>query len=151
TRIRLASLSHSRDLPSSLSMYLTLSRDLERRRSSAMLHVMSTFDRNTSLSLGVRHDQSTSAHVHLSRGAPTAAGLGWQFSRTMNEQGNGQTNAALTWNNEYTHIIAGSYGSSGMRTNWGSVRGSLVTMDNSLFASRQIGDAFVLINTHGVA
>lgn len=151
SRVRLATLSYSRNLLANMNLYLNASHDLERRRNAFMLYVMTSFGRNTHLSVGARHERSTSAHLDFSRSPPPEGGLGWQFSHSLNERHTGQTNAALSWNNQVVHMGAGIYGSDELRTRWANVRGSLVTLDSALFASRQVGDAFVLIDTEGVA
>lgn len=46
-------------------------------------------------------------------------------------------------------LQGGLYGETGNYTRWADLSGSLVWMDNAVFASNRINDAFVLVSTKG--
>ena len=57
--------------------------------------------------------------------------------------------ADLTWRMQNVQLQGGLYGETGNYTRWADLSGSLVWMDNAVFASNRINDAFVLVSTKG--
>jgi len=55
----------------------------------------------------------------------------------------------LGWRNNNIEVQGGGYGEQDMMTWWGEAMGSIVLMDNELFAANKINDAFVVISTDG--
>ncbi len=82
-----------------------------------------------------------------SRSTPSQGGLGWNLG-----YGGGASRyqqADLTWRMQNVQLQGGLYGETGNYTRWADLSGSLVWMDNAVFASNRINDAFVLVSTKG--
>ncbi|KEA30392.1 hypothetical protein BH79_09855, partial [Pseudomonas aeruginosa C0324C] len=107
------------------------------------------FDINGLLNIGVTRDSDRrySERVIWSRSTPSQGGLGWNLG-----YGGGASRyqqADLTWRMQNVQLQGGLYGETGNYTRWADLSGSLVWMDNAVFASNRINDAFVLVSTKG--
>ena len=149
TRTRLANLSWSHGLWANSSLHLALNKTLGERGMAAQIQLLIPFDQSGSLSLSSQRDSNgeTTQTMSYSRAAPAAGGLGWNLAASPNSDGYRQ--ADLTWKNRYTVLSGGIYGSSDDRSQWFDASGALVWMDNALFASSKINDAFIVVSTSG--
>ncbi|MCO3993168.1 hypothetical protein FA103_09940 [Pseudomonas aeruginosa] len=149
SRTRLANLSYSRPIGSRSSFYLALNKDLDGDGYSALMQLVIPFDINGLLNIGVTRDSDRrySERVIWSRSTPSQGGLGWNLG-----YGGGASRyqqADLTWRMQNVQLQGGLYGETGNYTRWADLSGSLVWMDNAVFASNRINDAFVLVSTKG--
>ena len=149
SRTRLANLSYSRPIGSRSSVYLALNKDLDGDGYSALMQLVIPFDINGLLNIGVTRDSDRrySERVIWSRSTPSQGGLGWNLG-----YGGGASRyqqADLTWRMQNVQLQGGLYGETGNYTRWADLSGSLVWMDNAVFASNRINDAFVLVSTKG--
>src|SRR5690606_17127617 len=78
---------------------------------------------------------------------PSQGGVGWNVGYGGGAQHYQQ--ADMTWRTQGMQIQGGLYGERDNYTRWADLSGSLVWMDNAVFASNQINDAFVVVNTEG--
>ncbi|WP_241650148.1 fimbria/pilus outer membrane usher protein [Rosenbergiella collisarenosi] len=149
TRTRLANLSWSKSLWGSSSINLSLNKTLGDDGVAGQLQLIIPFGHDSSLALAQRRDRNnqTSQTLTYSRAIPTEGGLGWNLASDTRQQGYRQ--ADLSWKTDYALLSGGTYGSSGNHTQWTDVSGSLVWMDDDLFASSKINDAFIVVSTSG--
>lgn len=80
-----------------------------------------------------------------SRPVPVAGGFGWNAS-AFGQRGNLDWRGDVTWRTDPVQLRAGAYGA-GDVTGWFGASGSLVFIDNALFAANRVSDAFVVVNT----
>lgn len=149
TRTRLANLSWSRGLWGSSSLHLALNKTLGASGVSGQLQLIIPLGQTGSMTASSQRTSSgeLAQTLSYSRAAPAAGGFGWNLAAS---QGNaGYRQADLTWKTRYTVLSGGVYGSPGDRTSWFDASGALVWMDNSLFASSKVNDAFIVVSTSG--
>ncbi|AYF88500.1 fimbrial biogenesis outer membrane usher protein [Pseudomonas sp. DY-1] len=148
-RTRLLNLSWSRSLWGNSSLYLSLNREIGDSGYSALLQLIVPFDLNSTFSASLERDNQGDyrQRVNFGRTPPTDGGVGYNLAYAT---GNGQYRQAdLTWRNRYNQLQAGVYEDEGRTTHWGDLSGSVVAMDDGLFAANRINDAFVLVSTSG--
>ncbi len=90
-------------------------------------------------------DNEHSQRLTLSRSAPTQGGMGYNLA--WSHGGDRYRQADLTWRGRYATVQGGAYADRNSTTHWGELSGSLIWMDNSLFATDKIADAFILVST----
>lgn len=149
TRTRLANLSWGRSLWGNSSVHLALNKTLGEHGMAMQLQLVIPFDDAGSVTLSSQRagNGDTAQTLSYSRAAPASGGFGWNLAAS---QGNGgYTQADLTWRNRYTVLSGGVYGPADSRTQWFDASGALVWMDNALFASSKINDAFIVVSTSG--
>ncbi|MBU1330753.1 MAG: fimbria/pilus outer membrane usher protein [Gammaproteobacteria bacterium] len=148
---RLLNLSWSRSFSGNVSVYGAFNRLLGESGYSAQLQLVIPFDLHTSFTAGIERN-SQGGHtqrVSYSRSAPSDGGLGYNLGYASGANDFMQASAA--WRASQAQLQAGVYRDEGRHTYWGDLSGSLVLMDNALFASNRIDDAFVLVDTDGYA
>lgn len=146
---RLGNLSWSRTLWSNSSLYVSASRDLRQGNWSGAISLVIPFGEHGSSSIGMERDQegNTSERFYVSRSMPSDGGFAWDASWANQAAGSAYRQGTLRWRNQVFDTAAGFYGDGDSTTQWGEFSGSLVLMDNHLFAANQINDAFVLVKT----
>lgn len=149
TRTRLANLSWSRGLWGNSSLHVALNKTLGEHGMAAQIQLLIPFDQAGSVSLSSQRDSNgeRAQTLSYSRAAPAAGGIGWNLAASQNNDGYRQ--ADITWKNRYSVLSGGVYGTSDDRTQWFDASGALVWMDNALFATSKINDAFVVVSTSG--
>lgn len=149
TRTRLANLSWSRGLWGNSSVHVALNKTLGEHGMAAQIQLLIPFDQAGSVSLSSQRDSNgeRAQTLSYSRAAPASGGIGWNLAASQNNDGYRQ--ADVTWKNRYSVLSGGVYGSSGDRTQWFDASGALVWMDNALFATSKINDAFIVVSTSG--
>lgn len=83
-----------------------------------------------------------------SRAVPVAGGLGWSASAAGGAGNDLFLRGDMTWRSDPVQLSAGAYGARDV-TGWLGASGSLIFMDNALFAANRVADAFVVVNTSG--
>ena len=149
TRTRLANLSWSKSLWGNSSLNLSLNKTLGDGGMAGQLQLMIPLADDSSIAIAQRKesDSRSTQTLTYSRSTPSEGGLGWNLAASTTSQGYRQ--ADLTWKNNYALLSGGMYGSSSSHSQWADASGSLVWMDNDLFASSKINDAFIVVSTNG--
>jgi len=80
-----------------------------------------------------------------SRPVPVAGGFGWSAS-ALGQGADISWRGDMTWRTDPVQLRGGAYGSDDV-TGWFGASGSLVFIDNALFAANRVSDAFVVVNT----
>lgn len=152
TRTRLVNLSWSKSLWGSTSLYLSANREVGGEQWATQAQLVIPFDlRGTvSLSLERNQDGENLQRVNYSRGVPSEGGVGFNIGYAGGDQ-QAYRQADLTWRLQSVQLQAGTYGSRDAMTRWADASGSLVWMDDGLFAANRIDDAFVVVSTEGFA
>lgn len=149
-KTRFANLSFSRALWKNSSIHMSANREIGGNGYSAQITITLPLERNQMISLSSNKDENNhwNNQVNYSRTAPTDGGLGWNFAYADGESTYKQAN--LDWVARNFRLQGGSYGNK-HQNYWSELSGSLIAMDKSLYAARQINDAFVLVSTDGYA
>lgn len=149
SRTRLLNLSYNRALWGSSSVYLSINKELGGNDYSALLQLVIPLGQNGMINMGVTRDTQNrySGRAMWSRAVPSQGGMGWNVGYGAGAQHYQQ--ADLTWRTQSMQLQGGLYGERGDYTRWADLSGSLVWMDNAVFASNQVNDAFVVVNTQG--
>lgn len=149
THTRLANLSWSRSLWGSSSLYLALNKTLGEKGYSGLMQVNIPLgvDRNATVGLQRNNQGNYVERVTLSQNTPLAGGLGWNLAY---DRGNSSYHQAdLSWKSPYATLSGGVFGEQGNNSQWADLSGSVIYMDNALFASNKIYDSFILVSTSG--
>lgn len=118
---------------------------------NAFLGLAYNFDSRTSVNASLqRNGDRNSGSVDVSRPVPGDGGFGWR-TQLRNDGGDQGGMAELGWLGDHGRINAGAASFSGNEYGYASASGGLVLMGGHLFASRNIGDAFAVVSTDGVA
>lgn len=149
---RLINLTYAKPLWRSGTMLLSVNRELERERTTALLQLVVSLGRDGTVVGGLERDALGSWRQSLgyARAVPSDGGLGWRANLAHSARLGDQYTTALDWRTPFAQFQAGAYGGRGGHTQWADVSGSLVLMGGKAFASNRISDAFVLVSTDGV-
>ncbi|MDZ3831315.1 MAG: fimbria/pilus outer membrane usher protein [Sphingopyxis sp.] len=93
-------------------------------------------------------DGRTALRADYSRAAPVEGGIGWNASVLSEDGGDPYWRGDLTWRLRPAQLRAGVYGQKDA-TLWFGASGSLVFMDDAVFAANHIADAFAVVSTNG--
>ncbi|MBB2200572.1 fimbria/pilus outer membrane usher protein [Gluconacetobacter tumulisoli] len=103
---------------------------------------------------GFGHDATgqDDEQASISRATPARGGLGWNAAYVHYNDRNrdGTMQASLTWRTRAAQLQGGIYGPVAQTTEWAEASGSVVLMDDDLFAANRVQDGFVVISTDGV-
>ncbi|RWR02338.1 fimbrial assembly protein [[Pantoea] beijingensis] len=151
THTRLMNLSYSRSLWGQSSMFLSLNKTLSDNGYSAQLQFILPLSSGANISTGVQRNNAGDYQTQIgtSKSAPTDGGLGWNVAYRAGH--NPYQQADATWRSRYATLQGGLYGESGNYTQWADLSGSIIAMDNDLFLSDKINDAFILVDTGNYA
>ncbi|MBK0035067.1 fimbrial biogenesis outer membrane usher protein [Erwinia sp. S43] len=149
SRTRLANLSWSRSLWGSSSLYLALNKTLGEQGYNAQVQVIVPLESGASLSTGVQRSTSGdySERINFNRSAPVSGGLGWNLAYANGNSDYYQADAS--WKFSQATLSGGVYGESNNNSQWADLSGSVIWMDNALFATNKVNDAFILVSTDG--
>ena len=150
TRTRLANLSWSYGLWGNSSLHLALNKDLDANGISGQLQVTIPIGSVGTLTAGSQRSSNGGGMLrtlNYSQSTPVAGGLGWNLAAS--DGPDRYTQVDLTYKHRYTTLSGGVNGLTGNRLRWFDASGSVVWMDNSLFASNKINDAFIVVSTSG--
>lgn len=149
---RFVGLSYAKPLWQRGTLLLSANRDLERRRTSAMLQLVLSLGEGGTASAALEQDGASQwrKRINYSRSVPTDGGLGWNAALAHGGRRGVQYQGDVTWRTPGIQLQAGAYGGAEHESVWGSASGSLVLMDGGMFAANRINDAFVVVSTDGV-
>ena len=93
-------------------------------------------------------DGRTGLRADYSRAAPVEGGFGWNASAVSEDGASPYWRGDITWRVQPLEVRAGAYGRNRV-TAWLGVSGSLVFMDDAVFAANRVADAFAVVSTNG--
>ena len=93
-------------------------------------------------------DGRTGLRADYSRAAPVEGGFGWNASAVSENGASPYWRGDMTWRMQPVQLRAGAYGRDKV-TAWLGVSGSLVFMDDAVFAANRVADAFTVVSTNG--
>jgi len=104
------------------------------------------------LGAGVVEGQNgrTGLRADYSRAAPVEGGFGWNASTVSEDGASPYWRGDMTWRMQPVQLRAGAYGRDEV-TGWLGISGSLVFMDDAVFAANRVSDAFAVVSTNGEA
>lgn len=148
-RTRLLNLSWSKGLWGSSSLYVSASRDVEEGDWSGSVSLSIPFGTRSSASVSMERnrDGNNSQRLYVSQSMASDGGFAYDASWANQRNDGDYRQASLRWRNQKIEAAGGYYGDDRYSTTWGELSGSLVLMDNSLFAANEVSDAFVLVKT----
>jgi len=151
SRTRLLNVSYNRALWGNSSVYFSINKELGGSDYSALLQFIMPLSSGGIVNAGVTKDTQNNytERVMWSRSVPSDGGMGWNLGYSGGAQHYQQ--ADVTWRTQHMQIQGGIYGEHNNYTRWADLSGSLIWMDNAVFASNQVNDAFVLVSTQGYA
>lgn len=152
-RFRLTNVSYFRSLWRNASMLMTVNRELESRRTTALLQLVMTLGHNGTAVGGVDRDGRGNwrQSVGYSRPVPSDGGIGYRADFAHSGGSGNRYVSEMTWRTQAAQVQGGAYGGGGSHTQWVDVSGAVVAMGGGVFASNRISDAFVLVSADGVA
>ena len=148
---RYASLYWFRSLNRSVFANLNLTQDLDTPRNRSIYFTLTVaLGSHGYVQSSVQHQAGTNVFaVDANQTVPLEGGFGW---RAQAQQGDG-TNGALAeldYLGRYGQLQAGYSSLAGNDYAYGGATGSLVLMDDHLFAARQITSGFAVVSTDGI-
>lgn len=150
-RSNLLSVSFSRRIPFGGNLFVAMNQALasESGRSLTVQSIFRFGERDT-ISTGATHNQQggTSPYVQYSRIAPSSGGLEMAAGYSVGQADALQTD--LSWRGQRATVTAGLRSQDGLST-WAGISGSGVLMNGRMFLTNRIHDAFVLVDTDGIA
>lgn len=146
---RLGNLSWSHSLGSHASLGLSLNDNFSQHSVTGALQLLVSWGSNNTLNSSTEQlaDHKLTQRFSYSHTAPLNGGLGWTLSRSLTQPSDPQ--AAIKWVNRYSTLSTGVYQNTVDHSQWLEASGSVVAMDNDLFFSRSINDAFIIADTSG--
>ena len=144
---RLANIAWAIPLWRESRLHATLSREfVERSWSGAM--TLSVPLGGGMLSGGVAQSENgrTGMRADYSRSVPSEGGLGWNASAVSEDAHSPFLRGDVVWRTRPVQLRAGAYGRDDV-TGWLGASGSLVIMDDAVFASNRVSDAFAVVST----
>lgn len=150
-KTELLNVSWSRNLWGSSSIYLAASRDRQRGDWTVAMSLQIPLGERDSAAVSFENtpDSGSTQRVNYNHSMPSDGGFSWNMAWANQSQAKNYQQATLGWRNSNIEVQGGGYGEQDMMTLWGEAMGSIVLMDNELFAANKINDAFVVISTDG--
>lgn len=150
-KTELLNLSWSRNLWGNSSLYLAASRDQQRGDWTVAMSLQIPLGERDSAAITLENtpDSGSTQRVNYNHSMPSDGGFSWNMALANQSTSSHYQQATLGWRNNNIELQGGGYGERDMMTWWGEAMGSIVLMDNELFAANKINDAFVVISTDG--
>lgn len=150
-KTELLNVSWSRNLWGSSSIYLAASRDQQRGDWTVAMSLQIPLGERDSAAVTVENtpDSGSTQRVNYNHSMPSDGGFSWNMAWANQSRAKNYQQATLGWRNSNIEVQGGGYGEQDMMTWWSEAMGSIVLMDNELFAANKINDAFVVISTDG--
>ncbi|EJL87125.1 fimbria/pilus outer membrane usher protein [Pantoea sp. GM01] len=149
-RTRLMNLSWSKNLWGNSSLYISASRDRVQGDWSGAISLVIPFGEQSSASVSMERDQqgNNNQRLYVSRAMPTDGGFSYDAAWANQGSDSGDyRQGSLRYRNNKIDTSAGFYGDNDNTTQWADFTGSVVLMDNRVFAANDINDAFVVVKT----
>ncbi|HEY1844532.1 MAG TPA: fimbria/pilus outer membrane usher protein [Buttiauxella sp.] len=150
-KTQLLNLSWSKNLWGNSSFYVAASHDPANSGWTMALSLQVPFGTQDNIAFSVENtpDAGSTQRVNYSHAMPSDGGFSWNMAYARQSQTDDYQQATLGWRNNKVELQGGAYGQRDNYTQWGEMTGSLVMMDNTLFAANRINDAFVVVSTDG--
>lgn len=150
-KTQLLNLSWSKNLWGNSSFYLAASHDPATSGWTMALSLQVPFGTQDNVAFSVENtpDAGNTQRVNYSHAMPSDGGFSWNMAYAHQSQTDDYQQATLGWRNNKVELQGGAYGQRNGYTQWGELTGSLVMMDNTLFAANRVNDAFVVVSTDG--
>ena len=147
-RSRFASAFYFRSLGTRLSLSLSVNQNLDESSDrSVFLGVSMSLGSSESASVSAQHDRRGNyAAVDVSRPISPDGGYGWH-ARVQQGSGLDGGQAEFGYRGDRAQTLVGAQTLDGHTLGYGELAGALVFMDERLFASRRIDDAFAVVAT----
>lgn len=147
---RLANIAWALPLWGESRLNASLSREFIERSWSGALTLSVPLGGGGTLAAGVVQGQNgrTGLRADYSRAAPVEGGFGWNASAVSEDGASPYWRGDVTWRTQPVQLRAGAYGRDQV-TGWLGVSGSLVFMDDAVFAANRVSDAFAVVSTNG--
>lgn len=148
-RTRLLNLSYNMPVKGGSTLHMSLNKT-SGSGYSANIQWNIPFGSNGTVSMGTQRDDNGNniQRINASRSTPSYGGLGWGlgYARGNDHQ---YRHAELAWMGQRATIKGGVYGNKGEENYWSNLSGSFIWMDNAVFATNKINDAFIVVSTEG--
>lgn len=154
TQTRLVNLSWNTRVWRDISFYASMNREIGSKGYSAQLMLVVPFGDtgNATLSSSRDTDNHWVTRTTLSQTVPSDGGFGWDAAfANGGRKEDKYRQLGAKWRSDYFEVQGGMYGYKDNYNRWGEMTGSLVFMDNNLYATNKIYDAFALVSTNGFA
>jgi outer membrane usher protein len=113
---------------------------------SAFVSLSVSLGSRASAGVTAQHDpQGNAATLDVASSIPSEGGLGWRARVHDGEQTSGQ--AELGWRAQHTEGVAGLQHQSGASSGYAGVGGAFVLMDQHVYATRRVDQAFAVVAT----
>jgi outer membrane usher protein len=148
-KTRILNLSYNRPFTQYSTLNISLNKSLGNPGISAQVQVTIPFGYGASGSVGLQKENvgSVAKRISASQSAPSSGGLGWNAGYSY---GDSQYYAGdISWKGARATMNGGAYGDRKNSNIWGSLSGAFIWMDNALFATNKINDAFIIVSTDG--
>ncbi|MES2489458.1 MAG: fimbria/pilus outer membrane usher protein [Pseudomonadota bacterium] len=151
-RFRFAGLSYSLSVGRNMNLYANASRSFDSSGDTSLFAGLSwSFGNSTSANASWQHEGKQNVFgAGVSRAVSPDGGVGWNL-RTQQGQDINNYQAEAIYRADWGQTTGGAYYLNGEKNFYAGLSGSLVAMDQSIFVTRRIDDAFALITTNGVA
>lgn len=154
TRTRLVNLSWNRSLWQRSNLFVSGNRALDGEGWSVSAQLVLPLGQHGTLSSAVELQPGNGGsrqRLEYDHSGPIEGGIGWRLGYDRASQGEDYRQAELSWRGDRVETRVGAFGDRDNTTWWGEATGAVVVMDDDVFLSRQINDAFVLVSTEGQA
>ncbi len=151
---KLMNLSWAPVLPSymkGVSVSLSANHDFIENQWNGMFQLsIPLFHSNSTVNTGFTLDsKGDSGYINYNQGIPTEGGFGFDITKKFNENHSDINQARFSYRNKYLNSDFGVSGNNDYNY-WMGFSGSLVYMQNSLYAANRLGESFALIDTNNV-
>lgn len=137
------------DYLKSTTMTFSLSQNLIDDEWSAALQLSFPWFKNAStVNTGISRDAGVdSGYINFNRSVPTDGGFGFDVTQRYRKSQDPQNQARVSYRNQYFNTEFGANGQNSDLNYWFGLRGSVVLMDQGIFAANRLGESFALIDT----
>ncbi|KRC29274.1 fimbrial assembly protein [Acidovorax sp. Root219] len=150
-RNRLAFASYNLPIAGNTFLSVTAGRTVETRENQLRLQLTYFLgDRSTAQLATSKNRESTQTYASYQRTMPTEGGYGWNVAQTLSGGPQRYSQAALQYRNSTLSVEGGVSASPGQTMQWGTLSGSLGSIDGHLFAANRVYDGFALVSTQGM-
>lgn len=152
----LANLSYSNIFARLITFTVSYSRDFSQAHNNAfMVGISLPFGGKTTVGIQEQttSDLASSTLLNVSHQSGRELGLDWNANASLEDNSRylGYSDFSASWKTAHATYSGGAYGYDRTLTPWLGVQGSMVYMDKSLFFSRELGNAFIKVDTDGIA
>lgn len=150
-RTRLVFASYNRPVASNTFLSVTAGRTVDTGENQLRLQLTYFLgDRSTAQLATSKNRDGPQTYASYQRTMPTEGGYGWNVAQTLSGGPQRYSQAALQYRNSTLNVEGGVSASPGQTLQWGTLSGSLGSIDGHLFAANRVYDGFALVSTQGM-